>query len=162
MCKNVAASALMSIAVTAMYLLGAFLSVGNVLSCRRVLGGLGGVKISVESINYQISNCVVELLFGALFGVFSILALLNVLPLDAVMFFLIPCVFIIGWCFVKFHTTPEVLTLTSEGLEYRRGRKFIFKEKFIWMRVRCSGYSMINFLSFIIAMVRSVHFLIDI
>src|SRR5690554_7423633 len=68
----------------------------------------------IESENYRIANCIAEITFGCLFGLFSILAFFEFFPLDTLIFFLIPSVFILGWVFMKIDVTPEKLSLRSE------------------------------------------------
>lgn len=97
-------------------------------------------EVSIDSINYQFSDCITEIMAGSLFGVLGLLSLLNVLPLETLMFFLIPCVFIFGWCVVKFNSTPEILSLTCKCIKYSRGSRLVFKinlediEKISWGR----------------------------
>jgi len=82
----------------------------------------------IESENYRIANCIAEITFGCLFGLFSILAFFEFFPLDTLIFFLIPSVFILGWVFMKIDVTPEKLSLKADSFEYYRGNKKIFAQ----------------------------------
>lgn len=81
---------------------------------------------SIESVSYRASDCLTEIIVGTLFGLFSAFSFFGFFPMNTLIFFLIPCVFIFGWIFMKIDVTPERLILKADIFEYYRGNKKIF------------------------------------
>lgn len=83
---------------------------------------------TIESVSYRANDCLTEIIVGMLFGLFSIFSFFGFFPLDTLIFFLIPCVFILGWVYMKIEVTPEKLILKLDCFEYYRGSKRIFTQ----------------------------------
>ena|SRR5690554_2064786 len=98
--------------------------------------------VSIESVNYRANDCLTEIIVGMLFGLFSMFSFFGLFPLDTLIFFLIPSVFILGWVFMKIDVTPEKLSLKADSFEYYRGKKRMFSldskrvEKYLGMKER--------------------------